>query len=367
MTKSFLIALSSILVLPVFGQQTKILTAEKHNEYGLVYSLPLTALRITVTAQKETRIAGPYNQYSKRYIGTSNVISENSVNWTITDIKVAPFGVKDDANQYLMQLKAGATTFIGVASDGMILSINATPDVEIPVGTGLQQFGSRLLESDGSVEDYLNYVNQDYLSAQNSMRQAEMLANNRMDVIEAYNELISGTSDNMPETQGQLEVMTEKLAEQRDAMTRAFTGSITREEFTSEYVYIPDSEGEAVLFRMSDFNGLVDHDDYSGSPVYINVEITNEGSLPLDPITSEPKAFPKDGVVYAVPGSAKVSIYTSNKALYSNEFEFSQFGTTFGLAPTLFTDKKNPSYARFSPVTGALIEIGTAPKSVTKE
>ena len=42
------------------AQQTKVLTAEKHNEYGLVYSLPITALQVTVTAEKETRIAGPY-------------------------------------------------------------------------------------------------------------------------------------------------------------------------------------------------------------------------------------------------------------------------------------------------------------------
>lgn len=357
-----LFVLSSILALPGFSQQTKVLTAEKHNEYGLVYSLPVTALRISVTARKETRTAGPYSQYAKRYIGTSNAITENSVNWTITDIKVEPFGVKDDERQYLMQLKAGSTTFIGVAADGMLLSINAEPDPTNPVGGGMLLSESRLLKSEGGVEDYLDYVNQDYLSAQNSMRQAEMLAAARMDVIEAYNEFVSGTSDNMPEAQGQLEVMMERQAQQRDAMTRAFTGTTTLEEFSSEYVYIPDGEGEAVIFRMSDFNGLVAPDDYSGSPVYINVEITNEGSLPLDPVTNEPKAFPKDGVVYAIPGSARVSLYTSSRDLFSKEFEFSQFGTTFALAPTLFTDKKNPSYARFSPVTGALVEIGTATK-----
>lgn len=364
MTKLFaLFALSSLMVLPAFSQQTKVLTAEKHNEYGLVYSLPVTALRISVTARKETKTAGPYSQYAKRYIGTSNVISKNSVKWTVTDINITPFGVKDDEKQYLMQLKAGATTFIGVASDGMLLSINTEPQEENSAGGGMSRGEGKLLKSDGGVEDYLRYVGQDYLSAQNSMRQAEMLANNRMEVIEAYNEFINGTSDNMPEIPGQLEMMTAKLADQRDAMSRAFTGSTMLEEFSSEYVYIPYGEGEDILFRMSDFNGLVDPDDYSGSPVYINVEITNEGTLPLDPITSEPKAFPKDGVVYGIPGSAKVSIYTGNKDLFSKEFEFSQFGTTFGLAPTLFTDKKNPSYARFSPVTGALVEIGTVARS----
>lgn len=364
MRKDFaILALSALMALPAFSQQTKILTGEKHNEYGLVYSLPLTALRITVTAQKETFTAGPYSQYAKRFIGTSNVVSENSVKWTITDLQVTPFGVKDDERQYLMQLKPGVTTFIGVASDGMLLSVNTEPEETNPTGSGMKQVGARVLRQGGNVEDYLNYVNQDYLTAQNSMRQAEMLANTRMEVIEAYNEFINGTSDNMPETQGQLELMCEKLAEQRDAMSRAFTGTSSLEEFSSEYVYIPDGNGEAVLFRVSDFNGLVGADDYSGSPVYIGIEVTNEGALPKDPLTGEPKAFPKDGVVYGIPGSAKVSIYTDNRELFSKEFEFSQFGTTFGLSPLLFTDRKAPSYARFSPVTGALVEIGTLSKA----
>ena len=124
------------------------------------------------------------------------------------------------------------------------------------------------------------------------------------------------------------------------------------------------AEGEEVLFRMSDFTGLVDPDDYSGSPVYIKTEVVAEGTLPAD-ANGEPKKFPKDGVVYGIPGSAVISIYTANKNLFSKEMEFAQFGTTFGLAPTLFTDKKTPSYARFSPITGALVEIGTM--SATEE
>ena len=361
-----LLALSSLLVAPAFGQQTKVLTAEKHNEYGLVYSLPLTALRVTVTAQRETVTAGPFAAYSKRYLGTSNVVTENAVKWSITDIRVTPFGVKDDETQYLMQLKAGATTFIGVASDGMILSINTEPEGDNPVGEGLEQSASKLLSSGGGVEDYLKYVNLDFLSAQNSMKQAEMVSNARMEVIEAYNELANGTYDNMPEDSRQWELMLNALAEQRDAFSRAFTGSVTVEEFTSQYIYIPQDENEAILLRMSDFAGLVGPDDYSGSPVYIKVEVTNEGSLPIDALTGEAKKFPKDGIVYAIPGSGNVSIYTNGKNLYSKEFEFSQFGTTFGLAPTLFTDKKAPTYARFSPVTGALVEIGTLGKDDSK-
>ncbi|MDE6077752.1 MAG: DUF4831 family protein, partial [Muribaculaceae bacterium] len=48
------------------------------------------------------------------------------------------------------------------------------------------------------------------------------------------------------------------------------------------------------------------------------------------------------------------------KNIFSQEFDMAQFGVVFGLNPTLFTDKKAPSYAVFDPATGALREIGTA-------
>jgi hypothetical protein len=39
--------------------------------------------------------------------------------------------------------------------------------------------------------------------------------------------------------------------------------------------------------------------------------------------------------------------------------DFSQFGTKFGLNPSIFSAKKDPSYAIFDPITGALVEVGT--------
>ena len=57
-----------------FAQETKKLTAEKHNEYGLIYSLPQTHLDVEVVATKTTRKAGPYYQYAEKYLGISGAI-----------------------------------------------------------------------------------------------------------------------------------------------------------------------------------------------------------------------------------------------------------------------------------------------------
>lgn len=351
--------MGALMAVPAFPQQTKILTAEKHNEYGLVYSLPTTALRVTVTARRETSKAGPFRQYAGRFLGSSKVVENDAVVWTITDVEVEPFGVSDGDTQYLMQLKAGATTYLGVASDGMLLSINTRPEIPDDNADGSIQQQGVVIQSSGGVDDYLQYADLDFVSAQNSMRQAEMLGASLMDVRDAYLSLTRGTADNMPTDGRQLELMLASLKEQEGAFIRAFNGAVTVEEFSRQFVYIPDEDGEEILFRMSDFNGIVDPEDYSGVPVYVRTEVLKEGTLPLD-INGEPKKFPKDGVVYAIPGVANISIYTASKPLFDGDFEFAQFGTTFALAPSLFTDKKAPSYARFSPVTGAIIEIGKA-------
>lgn len=348
------------------AQQTKILTAEKHNEYGLVYTLPTTALQISVTARRETRKAGPYRQYAKKYLGTSDVIMEDAVKWTITDVKVTPVGVKDDDTQYLMQLKAGALTYIGVDANGMLLSINAEPEAPQPLAPASGSAKGKAVSSQGGVNDYLQYVDLDFVSAQNSMRQAEMIANELMDVRDSYLSLTRGTADNVPTDGRQLELMLNSLKEQESALARAFAGSVSVDEFSSQFTYIPDEEGEEILFRLSDFSGIVPADDFSGSPVYIKTEVLMEGALPVD-ATGEAKKFPKDGIVYAIPGTAKISIYTDEGGYFDQEMDFSQFGTHFALAPALFTDKKAPSYARFSPVTGALLEIGVEKPQPAKE
>lgn len=340
--------------LPLSAQQTKILTAEKHNEYGLVYSLPATAVRVRVTAVKESRFAGPYYQYAKKYIGTDKVIKEDAEIWEITDVDISTYGVTDDSEQYLMQLKPGSVTYIGVDNNGMLISINAEPtsgEKPLPVQTPEK---SELKD----INEYLQYVDEDFVSSKSIAKQAEMIANSLLEVREAYVSLTRGTAENMPTDGHQLELMLSSLNKQENALTRAFSGYMATETVTREYTFIPVEEGREILFRMSDFAGFVGKDDYAGEPVYINTKILKEGVLPTDANGVE-KKLPKDAVIYGIPGEARITISHKGDILGSSDKPFAQFGTTFGLAPSLFTDKKEPSFARFSSATGALLEIGT--------
>ena len=62
-----IIALAAALTasMPAFAQETQRLTANKHNEYGLIYSLPKTHVNIEVEAVRTVKKAGPYYRYAR--------------------------------------------------------------------------------------------------------------------------------------------------------------------------------------------------------------------------------------------------------------------------------------------------------------
>ncbi|MDE5793362.1 MAG: DUF4831 family protein [Muribaculaceae bacterium] len=338
------------------AQSTKVLTAEKSNEYGLVYSLPTTALEVEVTATHQVGKKGPYYLYAKKSIGTDKAIAEDYEKWEITDVKVTPYGVPDAGTQYLMQLRPGALTSITVDPNGMLLAINK--EVEAPKRIVANGEGAEKVKWPTGNE-YLDFVDEDFVASKSSAKQAQLLAESLMEVRDAKLALTRGTADNMPADGKQMELMLASLGEQEASLNAAFTGTLTTETVTRKFTFIPEKDAKEILFRMSDFAGFVDADDLSGDPVYIQIESVNEASLPLD-AKGEPKKLPKNAVIYNIPGSAQVSISLLGKKLYDKEIQMSQFGMTFGLDPLLFTDKKEPSFAVFDPITGALLEIGSA-------
>lgn len=343
---------ATALATPALAQQTKMLTADKHNEYGLVYSLPVTAMEFQVTARRTVVTAGPYYQYAKKFIGTDKTPKEDSESWEILSVKAYPYGVPDPEQQYLMQLKPGALTSICVDEDGMLLAINTqvaapgrpTPPDDTPLNSNVKP------------REYLQYVNEDFIASQSSAKQAQMLSESLMEVRDAKVSLTRGTAETMPTDGRQLELMLNSLAHQEAALTAAFTGTVSEQTVTRSFTAVPAEDGRTILFRMSDFAGFTDEDDLSGDPVYLDVKVIREGELPLDS-KGEEKKLPKDAVVYNIPGAASVSLILKGKTLWKGDVDMAQMGTRFGLSPTLFSDRKERSQAVFNPVTGALEQI----------
>lgn len=345
-----------------FAQQTQMLKGAKSNEYGIVYHLPVTNLQITLTAERTVGVPGPFYQYAKKAIGSENPVVDESVNWRIIDVAATTYGTANAKESYLMQLKPKSLTYVGVANDGMLLSINTPPATpyrpsEAMGVQSIQEVPGVVVRH--AITDYLQYVTEDFLTSVSKGKQAELLAEILAETREEYHELSTGASDNQPESAEALDIMLATLERKIEAITEAFNGYTYSERVSRSYTYTPTSDGRSVLCRLSDFDGFTDASDYAGAPIHISTKVTQRASIPRD-AEGEPFVLPKDAVIYRIPGEAAVTISYEGEDLYRANFAMSQFGVNFGLNPKLFTDKKAPSQATFDAATGALIEVSTA-------
>lgn len=339
------------------AQSTQKFTAAKHNEYGLTYSLPITHLRVTVEAEKTVRKAGPYYQYAKKYLGTDDVVTADSQEWTLKDIEVSTFGVPDPDNQYLMQFKAGANVFVMKSDDGLLLSVNAE-NVQTPSPK------RKAVEQNASVLDdnaYTHAMPGELLVSASTAKRAEIAAQQIYKIRESRTNYATGEADQMPPDGAAMKLVLDQLDAQEKALCALFLGTVQRSTEIKEFTFVPDTVDTTnqVIMRISDTNGMVDSDDLCGEPLYVSMTVLERGELPVDD-KGVTKKLPKGAVVYTMPGKAQFTFNYAGKKVAQHTFDVAQLGVEFGLDPNLFSNKKAPSYVKFYPETGAIKEIGAA-------
>jgi hypothetical protein len=198
---------------------------------------------------------------------------------------------------------------------------------------------------------------EEYFNAANITKKAEILAKQIYKLREYRTDLLTGEADNAPRDGEGLNIVLSNLEAQEKALVELFLGTTSVESFDAEFELEPISDIEKeVLFRFSKYNGIVDPDDLSGSPVYINV---NNLNITEDPVPVDPKRKPKESqsIVYNIPGQATVEVFYGINSIYKNTFLIAQFGRKQILAPSLFDDKKSNVKVYFYPETGAIKQI----------
>ena len=73
-TKLIALALAAIVPFGAVAQTSQKITAGKATEYGLAYSLPVTALDITVEAELTEENPGEFYNYARRHLGDDSAI-----------------------------------------------------------------------------------------------------------------------------------------------------------------------------------------------------------------------------------------------------------------------------------------------------
>jgi hypothetical protein len=326
--------------------------ATKAGGYGVTYSLPKTSLVVHVEVRKITCKAGPYSKYAEKYLGVKDMVAEDHTYYESGEITLSNKGIPDENNVYTVEFKAGTVApYVYLTEDGLLCAINAeyTPPASAAAPAAK--------EEDTRQTDVTPVLTEELLMAGSVMRQAEVAAKQIYHIRERRMDILTGDVDNQPPDGEAMKLVIKQLEDQERALTNLFTGTRTVETAGYDITLVPQEDMEnEILFRFSGKLGILDADDLGGSPVYIN--LTSFGRpAELDPKEAEKKEKSMKGLIYNVPGKARVEIKTGRETLYRGEVQVVQFGTRESLAPVLFEDKKNPVKIFFYPETGAIKQI----------
>ena len=327
------------------------LVPDKFNEYALNYYLPYTVADIEFVATKTVCKAGPYYKYAKKYLGVTDIVTEDSETWAIERVCMVPRGIADTEKRYQLTFKSGQTPYIYVNPDGLIYSINAEPEIADlscpPVAP----------DEPDSI-DVSKVFSEELLMSGSIAKMAEVAAKQIYRIRESRLDLLTGDVDKMPADGDSFKLIIAQLDAQEAALTALFLGTKSVERVVKRVEYCPEDDVESeILFRFSDFLGFVDADDLSGAPVSISVTVTEKGEYPVDN-KGNIVELPKKALAYTIPGKAVIAISYDGRTYVEEELPIAQLGVVYGLDSSWFVDKKAPANAVFDATTGALLRLG---------
>lgn len=359
MMRNFAITLAACLAcLGAAAQSTTKLSASKANEYGIVYSLPVTVLDITFETEYAELKPGEFYNYANLHLNIDNAIAKPQRTAGIKSVVITTHGVPDPENEWLVQLKAGQPMFVVLDKAGIPLTINAE-DVDAPAGPVLP-VAQKAQPTPLEVPAAAQAATQEMVAATSLSKRAQLAAERVFELRQNRNDLISGQADNTPPDGKSMQLALDNLTAQEAALVAMFAGTKKTWTEVNTVSYTPSDDEDPsgiVIARLSPIDGIVGPDNLSGEPIYLSVNVIERGIIPTGE-RGETKPFPKNGVAYTIPGTAEVTINFRGKKIASQRVELAQLGVDYGLDPKIFVEKKSPAFLIFNPATGGISTLG---------
>ncbi|MDE6556154.1 MAG: DUF4831 family protein, partial [Duncaniella sp.] len=320
---------------------------------------------ISIAAQQRVLTPGPYANYAGKYLNATPILN-GSVKWEIVGVIIEETAISDPEERYLVTLKGGGAPYVMLTDRGGFLTSVNTRDAHPLLTSKPTRLEAKKAEP--TILDLpvaRQAVTPEMIQSTSSAKRAELAAAKIYELRTSRNEIISGQADAMPADGAAMQLALDRIAEQEAALTAMFLGTeqtsveVATFDISLPALTEPGQSERTVVCRLSQLDGLVAADDLSGAPVYCTVTLDRIAQLPVNE-KGQTKTFPKGGLAYRIPGAATVAVSYDGRTLDTESIDVAQYGVVFGLDPSLFTDKKSPSYLILNPVTGAISELGAA-------
>jgi len=349
------------LLFMVTGMQmsnAQILEAGQEQPAGVVvYSLPSTSIMLTVVAEKENFIAGPYAQYAQKYMG-SEARTADEVRYTLKSIDMAPYLEADPSVRIALNLagkRTPAANFLQLCSQGLIIAsdsytgkpeawrfpsianndVFAGKDVE----GNLTSATTTLYKTVNTAEGFQRVaVSQSQVVEKSIEKKAQETANTIFALRTSRMQIITGDTDATYSGEAMQAAIDEINRLEQEYMS-LFYGTSTTSIQTMNFDVVPSastSNQMYVAFRISETEGLLPPNEVAGRPVVLQLSFDKASDITTAGISAS-KFTSESTVYYRVPVVATARIMDGSQTLLQTRIPIYQFGklTSFPLNSVL--------------------------------
>ncbi|MBN1598314.1 MAG: DUF4831 family protein [Bacteroidales bacterium] len=315
-------------------------------ENSIIYALPRTRIKITVTALKHEIIPGPYNKYAEKYLGIVGSPSVSTIMWEISDIVVNTNTEPDPDHYYALQTEEGknvTSDLLEMTSNGLILKLdnynpfiqfhddyNDSPEpihfTDLSVKRNID--GSSKPNKKGTDIPTDLPVSKKHTGVKSIEKKAEEAANFIIKIRKRRFKLLAGQYDVFPEGQA-LETSVRELNELEQEYLSLFTGKIYTDTVVRNFHYIPKPGTNLernVFCRFSEENGFLDPLGAAGKALVLELK-NKEFTSVLDHLQMPYEGPGKENIIlYRIPDITEASIFYSSINILEAELKIFQYG-----------------------------------------
>ncbi len=292
---------------------------------GVVYTLPRTAVSVTITMRREVVRKGPYARYAQKYLGAIAPLADKEL-YSITSAVLGYEDTSDPSKCYTIDAAEQFAGFLTHTDGGFITSaIGGSPTVAkhsenisvvnqapVPVSNVIcdTAFVKAGLDRTSSVEQSPEAMAADAANMLFTLRKRRF-------------DLITGEAGENVYGSGLFAAIAE-MSRLENEYVALFMGKQSVQEITREYIIVPDSgKINHIVCRFSDQSGLLPDNDLSGKPVVLEIKAESKG------VATAPKRNPKDtrpALYYRIPVSTNARVLDGKDEIARQRIPLAHWG-----------------------------------------
>ncbi len=343
----------------------------------VIYALPQTVIKLDVTAEKTILKRGPFAEYAKKFLGISDIVSVDGVDWKLKVIDASSVGEVDPEQYHKLTTSFDyEPSLIALSPTGLIKGFNLkktqliNEDKEL-LFTSVEDFDIEYGKL--SIDPIMKYredtiykvietdtafikvpVLEKQALTKSTEEKAEEAAHEIFKLRKRRFKILTANYEVLPPDGKAYEIIVRELRKLEDEYLSLFIGKKISSLQKFHFSYTPKKgENGGVIFRMSPQMGPVGVNDLGGKPIRIdfkNLDSTRE--LAIIPSAG---VAPQKLISYRIPGLADVSITNGKRILFKNRMSVAQFGKIANLPAEVLL---NENYSiEFYPDLGSIKNV----------